>query len=306
MKKIKRLALLLLFAILAIFISQVHFDISAEELKEVYANEASQFMELDGMQVHYRDEGEGDVMVLIHGTGASLHTWNEWAEELTKNHRVIRCDIPAFGLTGPHPKHLYTIDSYVSFLHQFLGKLNVDRFTLAGNSLGGNIAWNYAADYPNEVENLILLDPSGYPSGGKRPWVIDLAATPILNVIIKYMTPRGLVENNLKEVYFDDSKLTEEVIDRYHKMTLREGNREAFIARAKTKYVDNSSKLKKIKAPTLLLWGKEDRWISPSLGEKFQEKIPNAELVIMEGIGHVPMEESPAESLEVVMEFLEK
>lgn len=306
MKKIKRLALLLLFAILAIFISQVHFDISAEELKEVYANEASQFMELDGMQVHYRDEGEGDVMVLIHGTGASLHTWNEWAEELTKNHRVIRCDIPAFGLTGPHPKHLYTIDSYVSFLHQFLGKLNVDRFTLAGNSLGGNIAWNYAADYPNEVENLILLDPSGYPSEGKRPWVIDLAATPILNVIIKYMTPRGLVENNLKEVYFDDSKLTEEVIDRYHKMTLREGNREAFIARAKTKYVDNSSKLKKIKAPTLLLWGKEDRWISPSLGEKFQEKIPNAELVIMEGIGHVPMEESPAESLEVVMEFLEK
>jgi len=306
MRKVKFTALVFLLIISAFTISQIHFDISVEELKKTYANEASQFMEIGGMQVHYRDEGKGEIIILIHGTAASLHTWDAWANELKKTHRVIRLDLPAFGLTGPHPQHNYSITMYVDVLHRLVEKLNLNRFALAGNSLGGNIAWNYAADYPQETEKLILLDPSGYPSEGKRPWVFDLAETPILNSVIKYFTPRSFIHNNLKQVYFEDSKITEELVARYHKMTLREGNRDAFIARAKTQYVDNSAKLSKITAPTLILWGKEDIWIPPTLGKKFQQQIPNSILVIMENVGHIPMEESPQESLEIVKRFLKK
>ena len=129
----------------------VYKDISVEDLKKEYANENSKFIEIDEMQVHYRDEGNGFPIVLIHGTASSLHTWNSWAKELTKNYRVIRMDLPAFGITGPNKSRDYSIKSYTQFLHQFLIKINVDKFYLAGNSLGGNIAWNYTAEYPEKI-----------------------------------------------------------------------------------------------------------------------------------------------------------
>ena len=156
------LIICLIIILIPIFI-YFRWDIPVEELKKKYTNEASEFVEVQGMQVHYRDEGEGDVIVLLHGTGASLHTWEPWTRELKKFYRVIRLDLPAYGLTGPHPEGKYQMDNYVAFLQEFLQKKDIQKFCLGGNSFGGGVSWEYALKYPDEVEKLILVDASGYP-----------------------------------------------------------------------------------------------------------------------------------------------
>jgi pimeloyl-ACP methyl ester carboxylesterase len=280
-------------------------DVSLETLKAQYANAQSKFVTINGMPVHYRDEGSGPVIVLLHGTAASLHTWDDWTESLKQNFRVIRMDIPAFGLTGPHPERDYSVGAYALFLHTFLEELKVERFHLAGNSLGGYIAWYYASQYPTEIDRLVLLDPSGWPTDDKSPWVFRLARTPVLNVLVKRITPISIIRKNLEEVYYDDSKVTDQLVQRYHQMALRSGNRTAFIDRAKTPTEDHLAQLSTIKAPTLLIWGAEDIWITPSLGPQFVDAIPNATLKIMEQVGHVPMEEAPAASLKLALSFLQ-
>ena len=298
------------FIILLIFAigNSIYADISVEDLKKEYTNEHSQFIEVDEMNVHYRDEGEGFPIVLIHGTAASLHTWDAWTDELKKTNRVIRMDLPAFGITGPNKNADYSIGAYTTFLHSFLEKLKLEKFHIAGNSLGGNIAWNYTADYPNKVEKLILVDASGLPTNKSQPAIFKMAKTPILNSLFLYITPRFLIKKNIEEVYEDDSKITDELINRYHKMALRVGNRKAFIDRAKTDFkLDtqvNLEKLKSIQTPTLLIWGAKDLWIPIANGIRMNEILVNSKLEVLENSGHVPMEENPIESLKLMNDFL--
>ena len=145
-KKFKYLIYSLIILLIFVIGNGVYADISIEDLKNEYANEQSQFIEVNEMNVHYRDEGKGFPIVLIHGTAASLHTWNDWTKELKKTNRVIRMDLPAFGITGPNKNADYSLQAYTDFLNSFIDKLKLEKFHLAGNSLGGNIAWNYAAD----------------------------------------------------------------------------------------------------------------------------------------------------------------
>ena len=307
-KKIKyfiySLIILLTFAIG----NSIYADISVEDLKKEYTNEQSQFIEVDEMNVHFRDEGEGFPIVLIHGTAASLHTWNAWTHELKKTNRVIRMDLPAFGITGPNKNADYSIEAYTTFLQSFLEKIGLEKFHLAGNSLGGNIAWNYTADYPDKVEKLILLDSSGLPTNKSQPAIFKMAKTPLLNSLFLYITPRFLIKKNIEEVYEDDSKITDKLINRYHKMALRVGNRQAFIDRAKTDFkpdaIANQNKLKSIQTPTLLIWGAKDLWIPLDNGIRMDRILVNSTLKVIENSGHVPMEENPIESLKLMNEFL--
>ncbi|WP_445747507.1 alpha/beta fold hydrolase [Polaribacter sp.] len=306
---IKKNVLFAVFIVLIVaFQSGFYNDISPEDLKKIYANEYSKFIEIDGMQVHYRDEGKGFPIVLIHGTAASLHTWDAWNQELIKNYRVIRMDLPAFGITGPNKNAAYSIKNYIQFLHQFLSKIHIEKCYLAGNSLGGNIAWNYTAEHPEKVAKLILIDASGLPINKSQPFVFKMAKTPFLNSLFLYFTPKYFIEKNIQEVYADDSKITDELITRYHKMALRTGNRQAFIDRAKTDFTPNefknSEKLRSIQTPTILIWGAKDQWIPLDNGKRMNNLLPNATLYVLENSGHVPMEESPKESLMILKEFL--
>lgn len=278
-------------------------DKTLEELAPKYAAAPSQFMEINGMKVHYRDEGAGIPIVLIHGTGASLHTWNDWTTDLVKNYRVIRLDLPAYGLTGQDPQKRYSSKDYVDLLHAFLGELKVDKFHLAGNSLGGLVSWLYASYHPEKVEQLVLLDPSGFPFKN-TPMVIKMAKTPILNNFIRYITPRSFIEKNIKEVYFDETLIKESTIDRYHDLSQYKGNRQAFIDRSFVEREDYTERLGLIQAPTLILWGENDAWIPVSDAPKFKAAIKDAQMVIMPKTGHVPMEERPKESLAIVLDFL--
>jgi pimeloyl-ACP methyl ester carboxylesterase len=310
-KQFKKYVLYLFLIGFFLFIqAAVYADISVDDLKKDYANQHSQFIEIDGMQVHYRDEGKGFPIVLVHGTASSLHTWNDWTTVLTKTNRVIRMDLPAFGITGPNANAEYSIKSYTDFLEKLLTKLNVYKFHLAGNSLGGNIAWNYAAEYPDKVEKLILVDASGLPTNKAQPAIFKMAKTPVLNSLFLYVTPKFFIKKNMEEVYADKEKITDELITRYHKMALRVGNRQAFIDRAKTDFKlgekANYDKLKSIETPTLLLWGAQDTWIPLDNGKRMDSIMQQSTLVVLENSGHVPMEENPPESLAVVNEFLKK
>ncbi len=306
--KKKYILYIILIALILLIKGAVYSDISVDELKKEYANEYSKFVEIDGMQVHYRDQGKGIPIVLIHGTASSLHTWDSWTKQLVKNYRVIRMDLPAFGLTGANTTGDYSIKSYTSFLHQFLSKINLEKFYLVGNSLGGNIAWNYTAEHPEKIEKLILIDASGLPTNKPQPWIFKMAKTPILNSLFLYVTPKMVIKDNMEQVYADNSKITDKLITRYHKMALRTGNRKAFIDRAKTDFKlgakANLEKLKSIKTPTLLLWGAKDIWIPLDNGKRMDSILPNSKLVVLENSGHVPMEENPKESLVVLKTFL--
>ena len=306
---VRRKILYLIPVILFIGIYNGYYaDISLEDLKKEYANEHSKFIDVDGLQVHYRDEGLGFPVVLVHGTAASLHTWDAWTKKLKENYRVIRMDLPAFGLTGPNAQRDYSIKAYTNFLNSFLKEIKIDSFHLAGNSLGGNIAWNYAAEHPKKVAKLILVDASGLPTNKSQPLVFKMAKTPAVNSMFLFITPKMFIRKNIEEVYADDSKITDALITRYHKMALREGNRQAFIDRANLDFKlgskDNLEKLKKIHTKTLLIWGKLDKWIPLDNGYRMHKILPNSTLTILENSGHVPMEENPLESLAIVTDFL--
>ncbi|MBT3872091.1 MAG: alpha/beta hydrolase [Flavobacteriaceae bacterium] len=308
-KKLTVILSLTLLFIIAVIIMFSHRDIPLNELKIKYANSSSSFIAVNGMDVHFRDEGlQTDTIpiVLIHGTGASLHTFNAWSDRLKKSHRIIRMDLPAYGLTGPFPDGNYTMAHYTTFLKDFLTALNIKQCVLAGNSLGGAIAWNFTLEQPSMVTKLILIDASGYPIASKSvPIAFSLAKIPVINKLLSFITPRFLVRASVENVYFDSSKVTDLVVERYFNLTLRAGNRKAFVDRLKTpKDTSTYNNIKYIQQPTLILWGSQDLLIPVENAYKFQEDLPNNTLVILENTGHTPMEESPLESLAPVLNFL--
>jgi len=288
-----------------------HFDLPIEELKPKYAPAPSEFVEVMGMDVHYRDEGnprDSLPVVLIHGTGSSLHTFDAWSAALKENRRVIRMDLPGFGLTGPFPDRNYSMDAYVAFVAEFLTTRGITHCILGGNSLGGQIAWNFTLKHPDRVDKLILIDAAGYPGKSTSvPLAFKIARTPVLNNILTFITPRFVVESSVLNVYADKSRVTDALVDRYFDLSLRTGNRQALVDRMQMP-LDTSrlQQIKNITQPTLILWGAQDGLIPVESAYRFQRDLPNDTLVILKHSGHVPMEENPEESLEAVLRFIEK
>jgi pimeloyl-ACP methyl ester carboxylesterase len=298
------------FAVLGVALTWAP-DIPVDELKARWARPPSTFIDVNGMQVHMRDEGprtDPVPIVLLHGTSASLHTWDGWAQALKDKRRVIRMDLPGFALTGPNRQDDYSIDTYVVFMRAFLDKLGVERVVLAGNSLGGQIAWATAAKLPERVERLILVDASGYPpdaiDGQSVPIGFRLMTIPGLRLLATHTLPRSVIESSVRNFYGDPSKVTPELVDLYADMARREGNRHALARRFEQGYLGDVMQLAKIKAPTLVLWGSKDRLLPPEWGQRFAHDIPGAKLVMLNGLGHVPQEEDPARSVAEVRRFL--
>ncbi len=292
-----------LFTLTLLFTLNITNDIPLEELKVEFKNKNSRFVEVDGIFVHYVDEGNGIPIILLHGTGASLHTWDLWSEKLKDKYRVLRITLPGFGLSGPRSDKKYKIKDYVNLLESFVELMGIEKFYLAGNSLGGSIAWLYTSFYQKKVKKLILINSSGFELD-EMPFVIRIARNNYLNFLIKKTSPQLLIKKSLKEVFYDDNLISKSITDRYYKLNLREGNRQAFIDRALVNYTDYTPRLKKIKSPTLILWGKNDEWINVKYAKKFKTMIKESRLSIMNETGHIPMEERPFESLEIVMDFL--
>lgn len=307
-KSLKILFSFIIILTIGAFILFFHRDISLDKLKLKYANIQSSFISVKNIDIHYRDEGnqtDSIPIILIHGTGASLHTFDDWTNKLKYSKRVIRLDLPAYGLTGPFVDRDYSILNYTSFLKEFLETLDIKQCIIAGNSLGGEIAWNFALEKPDIVKKLILINSGGFPSSSKSvPIAFRLAQTPVINKVVRFITPFFIVRSSVENVYFDKSKVTDSLVERYFDLCLREGNRQAFIDRLGIGKRNNYINISNIKQPTLILWGADDLLIPVENAYKFQNSLPNNKLVILENSGHVPMEENPFESIKHVIEFL--
>jgi pimeloyl-ACP methyl ester carboxylesterase len=314
MKRISKillgLALLLTGTLVAALIAYRVPDQPVAALLAKWAQPPSQFVGVRGMQVHVRDEGPRDDRVpilLLHGTGASLHTWDGWTGILAREHRVIRFDLPGFGLTGPSPDGVYTIESYVDTVLAVADALGVQRFVLAGNSLGGYIAWATAALHPERVARLILVDAAGYPYESQSvPLGFRLARMPVLSVILRDVLPRKIVESSVRDVYGDPSKVTPQLVDRYFELNTRAGNRQALVARLdQTRPGSLAERVHDIRMPTLILWGARDHLIPLESGQRFAREIDGSRLVVFDGLGHVPHEEDPGRTIEPVLGFID-
>lgn len=282
-----------------------------QKLKAKYENKQSQYIDIDGTHIHYRDEGCADkpVLLMIHGVLSSLHTWDGWVEQLSDDYRLIRMDIPGFGLTGPAKKRDYSPEFAAEFCEKFTQALSLeDGFFLAGNSLGGFLSWNYAAKYPQRVRKLVLLDPIGYPQ--KVPPLIKLIVSPLVKGIAKLTAPRILVDRGVREVYGNPRKIKQVTFDLYNDMLKRPGNRESMVEtlEAMTFYADHptlKNKIRDIQAPTLMLWGRKDRWVPIGLLDNWLMDLnTKVQHIIYEGVGHIPMEEIPETSARDAHKFL--
>ena len=309
LKILSWLLLIIVFAIIIFIVINWEPDRSVNDLKGRWAQAPSQFIDVAGMKIHLRDEGPRDdptPIVLLHGTSASLHTWDGWVERLKDERRVIRFDMPGFGLTGPSPNNDYTMENYTATVIAVLDYLNVKSVVLGGNSLGGNVSWNTAVRYPDRVERLVLVDSSGYQfKPTSIPIGFKIARIPMMNKLMEKVLPRGIVEDSVKNVYGNPLLVTPELVDRYFDLTTRTGNRQALAYRLNQmqpgQFVE---RLSEIKIPTLILWGDKDQLIPLEMGLRFDKDIKNSQLVRFNNLGHVPQEENPTITVAVLKEFL--
>jgi pimeloyl-ACP methyl ester carboxylesterase len=297
----------LLIIVFAIFFEK---DIPREELKKKYTNSSSHFLTMMGMDVHYRDEGDMNdsiPIILLHGLSSSLNTWDSLVVLMKKEKRIISIDLPAFGLTGPNPQNSYDTDYNVSFLDSFLMKMNINHCIIAGNSRGGGIAWNYAADHPDKINKLILINSAGYQGKkGKGSIGFKIASMPVINNLLLYITPRFLIRKSLETIFVDQSKITEDLVTRFHDLTICEGNRKATLSIFKNRQQLNSEKIKRIHTPTLIIWGENDELISVDDAYLFEQNIIGSKLEIIKNCGHTPMEENPEKVASIIKTFLQQ
>jgi pimeloyl-ACP methyl ester carboxylesterase len=293
MKKTAYLFGSLILAVLIAIGGGVRLDVPIEKLKAKYTNEHSKFVSIDGLSVHYRDEGEGFPLVLLHGTPSSLHTWDVLTKELSRHYRVIRLDLPGYGLTGPNAAGDYSLGWYMRFLDSFLNALPVEQCYLAGHSFGGRLAGEFAYEKQDRVIKLILVAASGYPHRGDEIPAVKMARNPLLRPLVRYVTPRFFIAMNVREAFGEGTKVNDETIDQYYDLLLREGNRDTFIAMCNRNPEDSSLHVKEILAPTLILWGNRDTVMPVEYAELFHRDIPGSRVIVYDGVGHVPHEVLP-------------
>jgi pimeloyl-ACP methyl ester carboxylesterase len=288
-------------------------DWPVQALVARWAPPPSDFVEIKGQLVHLRDEGPRDdptPIVLVHGTSASLHTWEGWVRALKGQRRVITFDLPGFGLTGPFSGQYtpddYAGDTYARFVIDLMDALKIDRAVLGGNSLGGEVAWRTATIAPQRVTALVLVDAAGPAfTPLEVPLGFRLARVPLLNRTSEWALPRELVEQSVRSVYGRPERVTPELVDRYFQLTLREGNRRALRLRMSGLVMgEGAERIAAIVQPTLILWGGQDRLIPPATAEKFKQQIAGSQLVLFDDLGHVPQEEDPARTVAPVKAFL--
>jgi pimeloyl-ACP methyl ester carboxylesterase len=286
-------------------------DIPLDELKARYANAGSQFLEVKpGLAVHVRDEGprNAPALLLVHGSNASLHTWEPWVARLSGHYRIISLDLQGHGLTGPDPAACYTPACMADTVEAVRARLGIPEMALAGNSMGGLVATSYALKHPDRVAALILVDASGAPikADGPPPIGFRIAQMPVLRSIAGIVTPRSVVAETLKKSVSVPSVASETAITRYWELLRAPGNRRATMERFVTPRTPwSAGDLATLKGkPTLILWGREDALISVAAASWFKSVLPEAELHIYDNIGHLPQEEAPDRSAADVERFL--
>jgi pimeloyl-ACP methyl ester carboxylesterase len=280
-------------------------DLDRATLEARHAGPPSRFVQAAGLRLHVRDTGPRDApaVLLLHGFGASLHTWDAWATVLEADHRVIRFDLPAAGLTGADPGGDYSDARSVEVIAALMDALSLPRAHLVGHSMGGRLAWRFAAEQPARVDKLVLVAPDGFASPGfeygKAP------AVPLAVRLMPWALPRAVLRMGLAPAWADPDALSDATVDRYHDLMRAPGVRRALIERmAQTVLQEPGPWLRRIRAPVLLLWGEQDPMIPLANAADYQRELLSSKLVALPGVGHLPQEEAPEASVAAVRDFL--
>lgn len=280
-------------------------DVSHDELQRRYGTPSNHVIVVDGLRVHYQDSGPADapVLLLLHGFGSSMQTWDAWTAKLELEFRVIRPDLPGFGLTGAVPSKDYSEAHDVLTLQRFVDQLGVTDFSIVGHSFGGKIAWSMAASQPDRVKALVLMAPDGFAP--EAQWGTKPYEVPVTMGLMKYSLPEYFIRQFLEAAFYDPQWLTPNLVDRYHAMLRAPGVRSAILDRAdQTVYTNPVPRLKNIKAPTLLLWGANDAMIPSSNAASYSSVLRQSQTVVLPKLGHVIQEEQPELGLARVEAFL--
>jgi pimeloyl-ACP methyl ester carboxylesterase len=261
---------------------------------------------IEGRRLRYVRAGLGPAVVLLHGFGSSLYTWKDVIPALAASHDVVALDLPGFG-ESDQPADL----SFEDFPRAVLGlmdRLGIERASLVGNSMGGATAALVAAESPGRVGALVLIDAAGFDMGpSQRPRLVRFAMSPAGAVIAHLPGKRLVVEASLRQVFHDAAHVTPERVSEYLAAVRRPGTLPAMRslgASLAARAAVVSQALPHIEAPTLVLWGDDDRWIETAQADRFVAAIPGARKVVIPACGHVPQEEKPDEVARLLLAFL--
>ena len=311
MKALRILGYVLVTFLVALFIGTlialwVYRDIPAGELEARYAGPASRFMNVDGVRIHYRDEGEGPGVLLLHANFGNLIGWDPWVEALKDSYRVVRMDFTSHGLTGPDPTGDYTLERTLELTEKFVDAVGLGQFSIGGTSMGGTVAIHYTNAHPERIDNLILLNPGSLEGRDQKE---TRGEVPDAAYVLTYVMPRALPEFMLTEGFGDDAKLTDELIDRWYDMWMREGQREAQLDRLRQyESGDIEGLIRSIEVPTLLMWGEANTTAHFEQSAEFIELLENVEslkFISYPGVGHMAVQEAGAETGRDVRAFLD-
>ncbi len=318
-KAVKWGAILLFVAVIGVGIWGYAADMPMSDLRARYANGQSEFVKLDnGLTVHLRDEGpqNAPAIILLHGSNASLHTWEQWVSRLKGKYRIITFDQIGHGLTGPDLKHCYSPACFVDTVNRVAANRGLTRFYLGGNSMGGGVSHSFAKAYPEKLLGLILVNAGGAPdlTPTKRdlPIGFKIMQMPVINRIATVISPRSVIEQSLRNSVSKAGFINDREIDLYWHMLRRPGNREATLKRFQLRAarqgddVDAPLSAATRKIPALIIWGDEDKLIPVAAASWFAEQYSNSTMRVFKGVGHIPMQEIPEESASAVADWLEK
>jgi pimeloyl-ACP methyl ester carboxylesterase len=281
-------------------------DLERAELEKRYFSSSPQIIDVDGLKVNYKETGPkgAPALLLLHGFGSSLQAWDDWSLKLEQKYRVIRLDLPGFGLTGASPANDYSEEKDLAILTHFADKLGLEKFSVMGHSMGGKMAWSLAASQPERVQALVLMAPDGFPETkdiGTKPYEV-----PAIMGLIKYVLPKYLVRKSIEPAFTEADALNDALVNRYFDMLRAPGVRGAILERSnQTIYTDPVPRLKAIKAPTLLIWGEQDQMIPSTNAQSYANILSNSTTVLVPKLGHLLQEEQPEKGLAAVMQFLD-
>ncbi|HEY3813131.1 MAG TPA: alpha/beta hydrolase [Caulobacteraceae bacterium] len=290
-------------------------DIPYAKLEAKYGTAASRYVDLPGgLHVHYQDQGnpKGPVLVLVHGFFVNLDTWKPWVRRLGNDYRIVTLDLPGHGLTrapaGYHP----TLAGYVQTLDDFVSAEHINKFTLGGWSLGGDIAWRYAAAHPDKLNGLILIGASGWPDtrpNSEREKALAIMQSPFGRFMARNLDQTKRVHDAFMDTYANQKFVTEELVTKYTELGRAPGHRDAIVDVA----VDMNTgaggwatpeKLAAVATPTLILQGGKDKLVPPANASKYAASIKGSRLIVYPNAGHALQEEDADQSAADVRAFL--
>ena len=254
---------------------------------------SSKYFDWNGCKIHYVDEGQGEPILMIHGFGGSFNNFQKIAEKLKENHRVIRVDLPGFGLSDfPKEKQNY-VTMYRTFVADFTNHLELDSMYVMGNSMGGGVSWFYALDHPEKVKGLVLLDAFGYDAKAIQKHVLRVTRFSVFHLALQKGLPLFLSRRAAQRCFENDNLISEEAITRTNRIWNAEGNIDALFSLASFSDFPSEENIKKIQVPALIIWGKQDALIPAQHAARFHRDIKNSSVVVLDHCGHVPMMEQP-------------